>query len=159
MSLLLAYFLYCLFAYGLAQLLPLIFEGIGALLYFLALAAKVAVVALVKLVLRAIGLLPHGLGLACRGVRLGAIFLYFLIAEVLGGDEQDAAHRDEQEESDEDLVKAALLLLGLPPHFTRTELDAAYKQAIKKAHPDTGGSAEQAQAVNAARDLLRPLAA
>ncbi len=159
MSLLFAYFLYCLFSYALAALLPLIVEGIGALLRFFALAVKVAVVALVKLALRAIGLLPHALWLACRGVRLGAIFLYFLIAELLGGEEQDAAHGDEQEESDEDLVKAALLLLGLPPHFTRTELDAAYKRAIKKAHPDTGGSAEQAQAVNAARDLLLPLAA
>lgn len=48
----------------------------------------------------------------------------------------------------------ALGALGLPANFTQVELSRAYKIAIRKAHPDLGGSHEKAQAVNTARDLL-----
>ncbi|TXL75139.1 hypothetical protein FHP25_14740 [Vineibacter terrae] len=48
----------------------------------------------------------------------------------------------------------ALSLLGLPGDFTRADFNRAYKGAIRKAHPDTGGSKEKAQAVNTARDCV-----
>lgn len=49
----------------------------------------------------------------------------------------------------------ALALLGLAQDCTEPALKAAYRAAIRKAHPDTGGSAEAAQAVFAAHDLIR----
>jgi len=54
-----------------------------------------------------------------------------------------------------DPYQVAIRLLGLEPGFSRTALSRAYKQAMKHAHPDAGGSTRKAQAVNAARDLLK----
>jgi len=53
-----------------------------------------------------------------------------------------------------DPYQAARGLLGLEPGFNRTALSRAYKQAMKHAHPDVGGTTRKAQAVNAARELL-----
>tara|TARA_R110000868_G_scaffold37198_3_gene131835 strand:- start:360 stop:545 length:186 start_codon:yes stop_codon:yes gene_type:complete len=52
------------------------------------------------------------------------------------------------------LLADALLLLGLTPGFKQEDLERAYKRAIRAAHPDAGGSAAQAAAVNVARDLI-----
>lgn len=161
MSLIVGVIMYVLFSYAFAALLPLVCEGIGALVRFLALAVKVTVESLLRLAALILDLLFRGLWLAGRGAWLGAVFLYFLICEVLrgeGADEQEAAHEN-AEASDGELVEAAMTLLGLAPGFTRAELDAAFKAAIKQAHPDAGGSIAHAQAVNAARALLIPLAA
>lgn len=49
----------------------------------------------------------------------------------------------------------ALAILNLPPEFTRTAFDRAYRRAMMKAHPDRGGSTAHAQALNAARDLVK----
>lgn len=49
----------------------------------------------------------------------------------------------------------AAALLGLPRDFNEAALKAAYRAAIRKAHPDAGGSAAAAQAVIAAHDLIR----
>jgi len=46
------------------------------------------------------------------------------------------------------------MLFGLALIFTREELGRAYKKAIRKAHPDLGGSVEAAQELNVARDLI-----
>ena len=43
-------------------------------------------------------------------------------------------------------------LLGIPPTADRATIEAAYRDKIKAAHPDAGGSDEAAAALNAARD-------
>ena len=97
-----------------------------------------------------------------RGAYLVCVFLFYLADEWLRGSrEEESAAEEEQEEeelSEEDAqaqaYEDALALLGLTPGFSRTALHAAWKQAIRTAHPDAGGSVEQAQAINAARDLI-----
>ena len=42
-------------------------------------------------------------------------------------------------------------LLGIPPTADRAAIEAAYRERIKVAHPDAGGSDEAASALNAAR--------
>lgn len=51
--------------------------------------------------------------------------------------------------------EAALMELGLSAVFTEPEFVAAYRRAIRTAHPDAGGSTVRAQRVNSARDLIR----
>jgi len=50
----------------------------------------------------------------------------------------------------------ALALLDLPVGASRAEIEKAFRAKIKRAHPDHGGSAEQAAALNDARDFLLP---
>jgi hypothetical protein len=109
----------------------------------------------------------HGLAWAAiqtaRGAYLGCVFLFYLADEWLRGPgEQEYAAEEKQEDSDDeaeqvrerDAYASALALFGLAPGFTPDDLGRAYKRAIRKAHPDAGGSLDQAQAVNAARDLI-----
>lgn len=49
----------------------------------------------------------------------------------------------------------AVVLLGLVIPFTQKAFSKAYRRAMMAAHPDAGGTTEAAQAVNAARDLIR----
>ncbi|GLP88069.1 J domain-containing protein [Tritonibacter mobilis] len=50
----------------------------------------------------------------------------------------------------------ACKLLGLPVEgFTKAQLSRAYRKAMRKAHPDLGGSPSHAKAINIARDLIR----
>jgi len=55
---------------------------------------------------------------------------------------------------------AARKLLGLPPRkaFTEEDLQKAWRIAAKAAHPDAGGSDAAMAKINAARDLLQPIA-
>ncbi len=46
-------------------------------------------------------------------------------------------------------------LLRLPSHYNEADLDAAYREAAKQAHPDAGGNAEAIAALSAARDQLK----
>jgi len=104
--------------------------------------------------------------LAGCGIRFTALLLYFLIDEKLRGarDEQSDEEPDDEygpsfdDEADEIAalsdLEAAYALFGLALTFTREELHHAYKTAIRKAHPDLGGSVEQAQELNVARDLI-----
>lgn len=57
-------------------------------------------------------------------------------------------------------VAAARKLLGIPGRhsFTEEELQIGWRGAAKAAHPDAGGSDAAMAKVNAARDLLQPLA-
>jgi len=57
-------------------------------------------------------------------------------------------------------IAKARKLLGLPPRraFSEEELQTSWREAAKAAHPDAGGTDEQIIQVNAARDLLQPLA-
>lgn len=51
-------------------------------------------------------------------------------------------------------------VLGIPPkgEFTLEMLQSAWREAAKAAHPDNGGTDEKIIKVNAARDLLQPMA-
>jgi hypothetical protein len=46
-------------------------------------------------------------------------------------------------------------LLALPPVYDTEMLDAAYRFAAKRVHPDVGGDAATLAALTDARDLLR----
>lgn len=43
-------------------------------------------------------------------------------------------------------------VLGVPPTATAEQIELAYRQAARKAHPDAGGSTEAMARLNAARD-------
>ncbi len=49
---------------------------------------------------------------------------------------------------------AARRLLGVDPAADAATIRAAHRRLMAEAHPDRGGSAEEARALNAARDLL-----
>jgi curved DNA-binding protein CbpA len=48
----------------------------------------------------------------------------------------------------------AAALLGVPTDYTRDDIIAAFRQAVKKAHPDLGGTAEDFRRLVEARDRL-----
>lgn len=52
----------------------------------------------------------------------------------------------------------ALKLLELTRPFTQEQLQSAWRSAARDAHPDAGGSDEEMAQLNAARDLLEPMA-
>ena len=54
----------------------------------------------------------------------------------------------------EDPRTRAFALLGLSADASRPEIEKAFRARIKRAHPDHGGTAEQAAALNDARNLL-----
>ena len=51
-------------------------------------------------------------------------------------------------------TEEAYATLGLKPGATREEIIAAHRKLIRQAHPDRGGSDEQAQQLNAAKEHL-----
>lgn len=51
-------------------------------------------------------------------------------------------------------VEDARKLLGVPPGASLAEIRDAHRRLIARVHPDTGGSAELANRVNVARDVL-----
>lgn len=50
-------------------------------------------------------------------------------------------------------------ILGVKPDATAEEIDAAYREKAKKAHPDAGGSAQAMQELNDARAVMKGRAA
>ena len=96
------------------------------------------------------------LGIQC--FRIGK-FGYFLVCELIN----DAQRVDEAEEQDSNAYvsssdlsyEEACFVLGLEPNATNSEIDRAYKSAIKLAHPDLGGSADQAALINQARVVIK----
>lgn len=70
-------------------------------------------------------------------------------------EEFSGAAPDDDGTSPEDAYAQALEVLGVTRGFTREALKCAYRTAIRNAHPDAGGSAQAAQAVNAAYELIR----
>ena len=99
-----------------------------------------------------------------EALRLVALFVFYLAQESLGvvreeEDEYEYEYEYEADSEDEasdipDALELARARLGLRLGFTREELNRAYKAAIRKAHPDLGGSVKDAQAINNARDVL-----
>jgi hypothetical protein len=97
-------------------------------------------------------------------LRDGAVLLAFLIFEVVRGlltdadNEEDIGEEGEHDEQQEDNTSrearryaAACALLGLAEQCDHDALVKAYRQAMRTAHPDRGGSTKQAQALNEAR--------
>ena len=105
----------------------------------------------------------------------GALLLWSLIAEWrAGADEEDAwmpppggAQAGGRQERSagagpqtgtaqgDPLLSQARALLGLGERFTSADLAAAFRAAMKRAHPDFGGNAETARWVLWARDYIR----
>lgn len=65
-----------------------------------------------------------------------------------------AAHRRRKAAPPPMSVEDARRLLGVGETATLEDIRAAHRRLIAKVHPDTGGSAELAHRVNAARDTL-----
>lgn len=160
------------FSYAFAEFAPIILLGLCHLIGFLFLCLW----EVIKLIARALGWLIGRIHRAAmttlrkggHGLRLGLLFLVYLADEWRRGPakEQDDSATDDDGTCDHDEpqdrsgpaprdpYEDALARLGLTPGFTRIDLKRAYMQAIRLAHPDAGGSAAAAQAVNAARDLI-----
>ena len=51
-------------------------------------------------------------------------------------------------------VDEAAEVLGISPHASLADIKSAHRAAIKRAHPDAGGSADAASRINLARDTL-----
>lgn len=94
---------------------------------------------------------------AFRGLSAAGLFVILLFDEWRhgGASGDEWYHADDDHDADQAAYEAAVSLLGLPPAFTHADLNRAYKINIAQAHPDRGGSHEQAQAVNTARDVVR----
>ena len=56
---------------------------------------------------------------------------------------------------EEDSYEEALSLLVLQENCTQKELTRAFRSAMAQAHPDKGGTNEQAMALNAARNIVK----
>ena len=48
----------------------------------------------------------------------------------------------------------AIALLGVPQNYTRDDVIAAFRRAVKKAHPDLGGTADDFRKLVEVRDRL-----
>ena len=164
----------CLFGFVLAIVIPLALRLMMYVVMFLAIVIGTALKFVIKGLLWVAIRTGKGLWwvvsrasvLAGRGIHFSALLLYFLIEEKLRGareEQSDEEWDDEYEPSFDDEadevaalsdLEAAHALFGLALTFTCEELGRAYKIAIRKAHPDLGGSLRQAQELNVARDLI-----
>lgn len=92
--------------------------------------------------------------------RDGALFLFYVVSELTGlapdnEELDDDEYQEEAEnESGQDSYLAACERLGLKPPFTQSEFKTAYRRAMSAAHPDRGGTTQQAQVVNEARTRI-----
>jgi len=90
------------------------------------------------------GQILYGLG----GIAIGAVLFYLRgkmaksKVKPIGARERDRA------------ISEARLLLGVSEHDDAAAIRARHRSLMTQNHPDTGGSQEQAQDLNAARDLL-----
>lgn len=149
--------LWIVFSYAFAALAPVILEAAAYAIAWLFLAFWITLKTILGIIVKAAF---AALLLCSRGLMNAALFLRLFIEELRhdsGADNAEEAPADDssQEGGAADAYAAALSLLGLPQDFTRESLSRAYKQVIRRVHPDApGGSTQAAQAVNAARDLL-----
>ena len=152
MEILLALVAWFAFCKALEELGPPLIEGLVCVFRFLLLALAVALRSVVRGCAYS---LAAGFRLAVCGVRItgsalasALTFLRYFLQELRRGPEPDP------EPDEDDLYEAALVLLGLDENYTRAALDAAYRRAMKTAHPDLGGNVDDAQALNTAREIL-----
>lgn len=99
-----------------------------------------------------------------RNIRAALVFLYYLADEALRGEEEeedfDYEEAEDEDEPDEeqaqsDSYEKALRLLGLQAGYTQESFKRAFKIAMMQAHPDRGGTDDQAVAVGEARDIIK----
>jgi hypothetical protein len=137
---------------AIGQLGPFVLEGAGYLIEFLVICLRETVKLFALAVCR-----------TAQGVWQLTVFVFILADEWRRGPREEDAPEDEDraeeepEESEEtppDPYEDAVALLGLATGFSRTALQRAYVEKIRQAHPDAGGRTKQAQAINAARDLI-----
>ena len=148
---------WCGFCKLLEEFGPDLFVGIGYLFKFVFLCLWMTL----KLLWRVLWwLLTDGRRHAVAGVRaaylFGRIFWeeWHRPAEEQGAESGAGNDNANAPQGATDPFESALSLLGLRPGFTRDELNKAYKNAIRRAHPDAGGTTAMAAAINAARDLI-----
>lgn len=155
-----------LFSIVFAEIMPVIFEFLGYALAYVLKCIGVALAAVITCLLLALYRAVRWCARKCwRGIAVAFVFLAILMQEWWRGPACDDEYEGENAESagdDKDKEPAArdpyqdaIDLLGLKPGFNRAALNRAYKQAMKHAHPDAGGSTRKAQAVNQARDFLK----
>ena len=137
----------------LGELLGLLFEGLGSLIGQLFELLWLAL----KALCRASILLGKKAG---HGLKASAIFLYYLADEALRGSAEP--EYEEYDQEDEDSLQLAigsyehsLNLLGLVTNCSQEEFTRAYRQAMARAHPDKGGTHEQALMLNEAREIVK----
>lgn len=154
---------WCIACMVLGEVLPVLFELLGYALCYLFECFGIALKYLFIWLFR-------GIAWLVRASWCGVLSLILRAREAGEGPapedkvEAEAEDADEAEDTNEepqpaprpapDPYQAARHLLGLESGFSRTALSRAYKQAMKHAHPDAGGTTRKAQAVNAARELL-----
>jgi hypothetical protein len=144
---------WCIACMIFAELLPFVLELLWYALCYVVECFGIALSYLFKGLFRLIA------WLARQGWR-GLLFLVMRTRKSMCGTaSEDGAADDDDDEAPahsagHDPYHAALSLFGLEPGFSRAALSRAYKQAMRQAHPDAGGSTAKAQTVNAARDLL-----
>ena len=141
-----------------AELAPLLFEGLVYLLFFLGQALAIAIATLIRGLWRLIVYLAKPAG---RGLCAAFVFVWFFLKYWLYGpceEQEDAPEyedRQEDQPSRQDLYEAAIELFCLTPGFSRESFNSAFKEAIRRTHPDLTGNTEAAQEVNVARDLIK----
>jgi hypothetical protein len=106
---------------------------------------------LIRAVVGLIAMSCHGIAMAVRFIWALLVFLYYLADEALHSE----ADPEETLVDEEDVYEKALSLLGLHEDCTQEELTRAFRSAMAQAHPDKGGTDEQAMAVNAARNIIK----
>jgi len=97
-----------------------------------------------------------------RGLLAAGLFIGIMIDELLKdfglkrrrGEYSEEDNGDDQVPEASDLCEGARRVLGLPEEFSKGELKAAFHEAMKRAHPDAGGTVESAQKINEAREII-----
>jgi len=87
------------------------------------------------------------------------VFFYYLADEALRRraepEETDWQYYEDTEVDEEDSYEEALILLGLQEDCSQKEFIRAFRSAMAQAHPDKGGTHEQALAINKARKIVK----
>jgi hypothetical protein len=157
MEFLLLFFGWIFFSYAFAAVVPALVAGTGYLIGYLFLAfwhaGKALLVGLFWLLRLAARLLLQAAQRKARAAPEAPA------SESAAKDQERAQEERAQEEKPaqappRDPYADALARLGLMPGFTQAAFRRAYREAIRTAHPDAGGALADAQAINAARDLV-----
>lgn len=95
---------------------------------------------------------------AAPRLRRALLFAWFLIDELVPDEPETEAPEEPQPKPQSavppDPLREAFKLFGLKVDCTKEDVLRAHRAAIRKAHPDRGGSAVRAAEINAARDLI-----
>lgn len=105
-----------------------------------------------RIVTSVLMLIERNMTLAGRGIWAVLIFLYYLADEALRSEEDP---EDTETEIEDNSYETALRLLGLQEDYSQKEFTLAFRSAMLRAHPDKGGTDEQAQAIYEARNIVK----